>query len=328
MGKKLLITGGAGFIGSHFIKYMLKKYETYQIINLDLLTYAGDLENLADIKNRTNYRFVKGDICDAQLIDQIVQAGIDFIVNFAAESHVDRSIEDPGIFVKTNIMGTRVLLDSAKKYSVKKYIQISTDEVYGSLDQSGYFTEDTPLAPNSPYSASKAGADMLVRSYYKTFNLPVNITRCSNNYGPYQYPEKLIPLVISKAIKGKAIPVYGDGLQIRDWLYVKDHCTAIDMILHQGKIGEIYNIGGTNEKTNISIIQLILEQLGKPESLIRYVEDRPGHDRRYAISSKKIQAELGWIPEYKFESGLKDTIEWYLNNQQWWTGKKYLEFVR
>ncbi len=328
MGKKLLITGGAGFIGSHFIKYMLKKYETYQIINLDLLTYAGDLENLADIKNRTNYRFVKGDICDAQLIDQIVQAGIDFIVNFAAESHVDRSIEDPGIFVKTNIMGTRVLLDSAKKYSVKKYIQISTDEVYGSLDQSGYFTEDTPLAPNSPYSASKAGADMLVRSYYKTFNLPVNITRCSNNYGPYQYPEKLIPLVISKAIKGKAIPVYGDGLQIRDWLYVKDHCTAIDMILHQGKIGEIYNIGGTNEKTNISIIQLILEQLGKPESLIRYVEDRPGHDRRYAISSKKIQAELGWIPEYKFESGLKDTIEWYLNNQQWWTGKKYSEFVR
>jgi dTDP-glucose 4,6-dehydratase len=315
---RILVTGGAGFIGSNFIKYMLDKYPEYKIINLDLLTYAGNLENLRDIENNPNYQFRKGDITDRNLVTEIVKNGIDFIVNFAAESHVDRSIMDPGVFVKTNMMGTQVLLDAAKEHGIKKFLQVSTDEVYGSLGAIGYFTEETHLAPNSPYSASKAGADLLVRAYHKTFGLPVNITRCSNNYGPYQFPEKLIPLMIANALENKDLPVYGDGMQIRDWLHVKDHCRGIDTVLHQGKDGEVYNIGGNNEKANIQIVKLILEKLGKPESLITHVKDRPGHDRRYAIDSTKIKNELGWEPEYTFEKGMEETIEWYLNNREWW----------
>ncbi len=287
--KKILVTGGAGFIGSNFIRYMLNKYEDYKIINLDLLTYAGNLENLKDVEDNPNYEFIKGDIADRGLVNALFEKyNFDYVINFAAESHVDRSIEDPGIFVKTNIMGTQVLLDAAKKYGVEKYLQVSTDEVYGALGPTGMFTEKTPLAPNSPYSASKASADLLVRAYYKTFGLPVNITRCSNNYGPYQFPEKLIPLMIANALEDKNLPVYGDGLQVRDWLHVKDHCSAIDTVLHKGKIGEVYNVGGNNEKKNIEIVKLILEKLGKPESLIKYVKDRPGHDRRYAIDNTKI----------------------------------------
>lgn len=316
--KTLLITGGAGFIGSNFIKYMLGKYSNYKIINLDLLTYAGNLENLSDIETNPRYKFIKGDITDSHLIDEIVGRGVEYIINFAAESHVDRSIEDPGVFVKTNIMGTQVLLDAAKKYQIEKYMQVSTDEVYGTLGASGYFTEETPLAPNSPYSASKASADMLVRAYHETFKLPVNITRCSNNYGPYQFPEKLIPLMIANALEDKELPVYGDGLQIRDWLHVQDHCSAIDTVLHKGKIGEVYNIGGNNEKANIEIVKLILKQLSKPETLIKYVKDRPGHDRRYAIDNTKITTELGWCPSYTFEQGIEETIGWYLDNKVWW----------
>lgn len=312
MTKKILVTGGAGFIGSNFIKYMLNQYKSYQIINLDLLTYAGNLNNLKELEDNVNYQFIKGDICDVQLVEDLLKDKIDFIVNFAAESHVDRSIKDPAIFVKTNIMGTQVLLDLARKYNIKRFIQISTDEVYGSLGKERLFSEDSPLAPSSPYSASKASADLLVKSYYKTFNLPINITRCSNNYGPQQYPEKLIPLMITNALEDKDLPVYGDGLQIRDWLYVEDHCKAIDLVLHKGKIGEIYNIGANNERTNLEIIKFILEYLNKPFSLIKHVKDRPGHDRRYAINFRKIQKELGWEPEYSFEDGLKATIDWYL----------------
>lgn len=313
---KILITGGAGFIGSNFVRYMLDKYPDYEIINLDALTYCGNLENLKGIEDNPNYTFIKGDITDKELVFQIT-SDIDYIINFAAESHVDRSIEDPEIFIKSNIMGTQVLLDAAQKNNIKKYLQISTDEVYGSLGESGYFREDTPLAANSPYSASKAGADLMVRAYYKTFDLPVNITRCSNNYGPYQFPEKLIPLMISNALEDKSLPVYGDGMNIRDWLHVYDHCTAIDLVLHNGKIGEVYNIGGNNEKTNIEIVKLILENLGKDESLIEYVKDRLGHDRRYAIDSSKIQNELGWKPKYTFETGIVETINWYLDNLEW-----------
>ncbi|MBF8982111.1 dTDP-glucose 4,6-dehydratase [Lutibacter sp. B2] len=316
--KKLLVTGGAGFIGSNFIKYMIDKYKDYKIINLDLLTYAGNLDNLKDIEHNPNYEFIKGDVADKKIVDKIVSKGIDYIVNFAAESHVDRSIEDPEVFIRTNIMGTQVLLDIAKKYGIEKYVQISTDEVYGSLGKEGLFKEGTQLAPNSPYSASKSGADLLVRAYYKTYKLPVNITRCSNNYGPYQFPEKLIPLMIANAYENKELPVYGDGLQIRDWLHVKDHCSAIDLVIHRGKIGEVYNIGGNNEKANIHIIKLILEKLNKSETLIRYVNDRLGHDRRYAIDSGKIQNELGWKPKYDFERGLEETVKWYLDNKKWW----------
>lgn len=315
---KILVTGGAGFIGSNFIKYMLKRHADYQIVNLDKLTYAGNLENLKDIEDNPNYSFIKGDITDRDKVKEIFEAGIEYVVNFAAESHVDRSIVDPGIFLKTNIIGTQILLDASRKYGVKKYLQISTDEVYGSLDETGYFTEDTPLSPNSPYSASKASADMLTKAYHHTYGLPINITRCSNNYGPYQFPEKLIPLMIINSLHDKELPVYGDGLNVRDWLYVEDHCRAIDMVLHEGKNGEVYNIGGNNEKANIEIVKLILRELGKPESLIKYVKDRPGHDRRYAIDSTKIQQELGWKPEYKFEEGMKKTISWYLENIDWW----------
>ncbi|MBU5444363.1 dTDP-glucose 4,6-dehydratase [Paenibacillus sp. MSJ-34] len=316
---KLLVTGGAGFIGSNFVHYMLNKYPDYEIINFDALTYAGNLENLASVQDNPNYTFVKGDIADAKVVDEVFQQGIDYVVNFAAESHVDRSIMDPGIFVRTNVMGTQVLLDAAKKYQVKKYLQVSTDEVYGTLGDTGLFTENTPLAPNSPYSASKAGADMLVRSYHETFGMPVNITRCSNNYGPYHFPEKLIPLMISNALNDKPLPVYGDGLHVRDWLYVEDHCSAIDLVLHNGKDGEVYNVGGNNERTNVQIVKTILQELGKPESLITHVTDRPGHDRRYGIDATKLTTELGWQPKHNFETGIKETIKWYLENQQWWT---------
>ena len=312
----VLVTGGAGFIGSNFVRYMVDKYPEYNIINLDALTYCGNLENLKDIENKENYSFVKGDIRDKSIVDDLVKK-CDYVINFAAESHVDRSISDPEIFIKSNVLGTQVLLNASKEFGVEKYIQISTDEVYGTLGESGYFTEDTPLQPNSPYSASKAGGDLITRAYFETFDLPMNITRCSNNYGPYQFPEKLIPLMISNALENKSLPVYGDGKNIRDWLHVYDHCTAIDLVLHEGKLGEVYNIGGNNEKENIYIVKLILEELGKDESLIEFVTDRLGHDRRYAIDSTKIQTDLGWKPKYTFEIGIKETIKWYLDNQEW-----------
>lgn len=327
----ILVTGGAGFIGSNFIKYMLSKYN-YNIINLDLLTYAGNLNNLDEIKNLDNYNFIKGDICDKVLLEEIFENNnIDIVINFAAESHVDRSIDGPEVFLRTNILGTQALLDTAKKHWKKdfsnkysreykqgcKFIQVSTDEVYGSLGKTGLFTEETPLCPNSPYSCSKASADMFVRAYHETYGLPINITRCSNNYGPYQFPEKLIPLMINNAINDKKLPVYGDGMQVRDWLYVEDHCSAIDAVLHKGVYGETYNIGGNNEKENIFIVNSILKALDKSENLISYVEDRLGHDRRYAIDNSKIMRELGWVPKYTFEEGIKLTIDWYLDNLEW-----------
>ncbi|WP_141432901.1 dTDP-glucose 4,6-dehydratase [Bacillus sp. 03113] len=316
---KLLVTGGAGFIGSNFVRYMVKKYPEYQIVNLDLLTYAGNLENLKDIEQAPNYQFVKGDIADRDFINALFEKEkFDYVLNFAAESHVDRSITNPDIFIETNVKGTQILLDAAKNIEVKKYLQVSTDEVYGTLGETGYFSETTPLAANSPYSASKAGADLLVRAYHETFDLPVNITRCSNNYGPYHFPEKLIPLMIINALKDKDLPVYGDGLNVRDWLHVEDHCQAIDLVLHKGRNGEVYNVGGNNERTNLEIVKTILEQLGKPESLIKHVKDRLGHDRRYAIDATKLRTELGWNPKYTFDTGIKQTIQWYLDNQEWW----------
>ena len=312
----LLVTGGAGFIGSCFVRYMLKNHPDYKIINLDALTYAGNLDNLKDVETNPNYSFVHGNICDKQLVDALMSQ-VDACVNFAAESHVDRSITGPEIFIQTNVGGTLNLLEMAKKHKISRYLQVSTDEVYGTLGKTGYFTETTPLAPNSPYSASKASADMLVRAYYETYKMPVLTTRCSNNYGPYQFPEKLIPLFISNLLKGEKVPVYGDGMNIRDWLYVYDHCSAIDTVLHKGRIGEVYNIGGNNEKANIEITKLLIKELGKDESSIKYVEDRLGHDRRYAIDSSKIQKELGWHPSVTFEEGIKITIDWYLNNQDW-----------
>ncbi|WP_368905060.1 dTDP-glucose 4,6-dehydratase [Bacillus wiedmannii] len=316
---KVLVTGGAGFIGSNFVRYMVKKYPEYNIVNLDALTYAGNLENLKDIEEVSNYRFIKGDIADRQFINQLFkEEKFDYVLNFAAESHVDRSITNPDIFIQTNIQGTQVLLDAAKNAEVKKYLQVSTDEVYGTLGETGYFTEDTPLASNSPYSSSKAGADLLVRAYHETFGLPVNITRCSNNYGPFHFPEKLIPLMIINALNDKQLPVYGDGLNVRDWLHVEDHCQAIDLVLHKGKNGEVYNVGGNNERTNIEIVKTILKALDKPESLIKYVTDRLGHDRRYAIDATKLREELGWSPKYNFDTGIEQTIKWYLENQDWW----------
>lgn len=326
----VLVTGGAGFIGSNFLKYMVDKYPDYNFTNLDALTYCGNLENLIDIENNENYNFVKGDIRDKDLVNGLVKDS-DYVVNFAAESHVDRSIQDPEIFIKSNVLGTQVLLNAAKEYGVEKYLQISTDEVYGTLGKTGYFTETTPLQPNSPYSASKASADLVVRAYHETFDLPINITRCSNNYGSYQFPEKLIPLMISNALENKKLPVYGDGKNIRDWLHVYDHCTAIDLVLHEGKLGEVYNIGGNNEKQNIEIVKLIIKELNKDESLIEFVDDRLGHDRRYAIDSTKIQEELGWKPKYTFETGIHETIQWYLDNQDWMNQVKsgeYQEYYR
>ncbi|MCM3701159.1 dTDP-glucose 4,6-dehydratase [Paenibacillus macerans] len=315
---KLLVTGGAGFIGSNLVLYMLKQHPDCRIVNVDALSYAGNLENLKSMEGNPNHTFVKADITDAEAMGDLIGQGVDVIVNVAAESHVDRSILEPDVFVKTNVLGTQILLDAAKKHRVKKYIQVSTDEVYGSLGETGLFTEETPLVPNSPYSASKAGGDLLVRAYHETFGLSVNITRCSNNYGPYQFPEKLIPLMISKALADEALPVYGDGLNIRDWLFVEDHCSAIDLVIHKGRNGEVYNIGGNNERTNLHIVQTILELLGKPESLIKHVQDRPGHDRRYGIDPTKTMRELGWKPKYSFETGIKETIRWYLDNKEWW----------
>ncbi len=332
---KILVTGGAGFIGSNFIRYMLRTYPVYDIINLDVLTYAGNLENLQDVApadasgTHRHHRFVKGAIDNVPLVDSIVASGIDAIINFAAESHVDRSIDHAGIFIKTNVLGAQVLLDAALRHKVQRFVQISTDEVYGSLGPTGKFVETTPLSPNSPYSASKASADLLVRSYFETFKLPILITRCSNNYGPYQFPEKLIPLFITNALSDQQLPLYGDGLNVRDWIYVEDHCAAIDLVLHKGKPGEIYNIGGNCEKANIEITRIILQELNKPESLIRYVKDRPGHDRRYAIDCTKICQELGWSQNFDFKTGMKKTIDWYLDNRSWWSRVKsgeYLEF--
>lgn len=313
---KILVTGGAGFIGSCFIRHMLNTHPDYKIVNLDALTYAGNIENLYDVKDNPHYEFVNGDICDKHLVPQIV-SGVDAIVNFAAESHVDRSITGPEVFIDTNVKGTLNLLQAAKEFHIERYLQISTDEVYGSLGETGYFTEETPLAPNSPYSASKASADMLVRAYHETYKMPTLITRCSNNYGPYQYPEKLIPFFISKLFKDEKVPVYGDGMNVRDWIYVYDHCSAIDTVLHKGKIGEVYNVGGHNEKTNLEITRLILDALNKDESYIEHVEDRLGHDRRYAICNDKITSELGWQPSVSFEEGILLTIDWYMNNKQW-----------
>ncbi len=311
---KILVTGGAGFIGSNFINYMLKKYN-YKIINLDKLTYAGNLENLAEASKNNNYTFVKGDICDKELVLDLL-SNCDAIINFAAESHVDRSIESPDIFIQTNVNGTVNLLNCARAKKIERFIQISTDEVYGSIKE-GYFTETTPISPNSPYSSSKASADLFVQAYFKTYGLPALITRCSNNYGPYQYPEKLIPFFITRLLDNKKVPVYGDGQNVRDWLYVEDHCRGIDLVLHKGCDGEIYNIGGHNEKTNIEITKIILEKMGKDENCIEYVEDRLGHDRRYAISNDKIRNKLGFEVKYSFENGISDTIDWYLKNIEW-----------
>ena len=323
---KLLVTGGAGFIGSNFIRYLHSKYPAYEVINLDTLTYAGNLENLADISGERFYRFVKGDIADVSLVRQVFTEGIEVVVNFAAESHVDRSIEDASSFITTNITGTQVLLEAARAHQVKRFIQISTDEVYGSLGTEGLFTEHSPLSPNSPYSASKAGADHLVRAYYETFRLPVMITRSSNNYGPYQFPEKFIPLFITNALVDEPLPLYGDGLNVRDWLQVEDNCAAIDLVLHRGKEGEIYNVGGNCEKTNLEVVKIILKELNKPESLLRFVKDRPGHDRRYALDTAKIARELGWYPQCSFEEGIRHTIAWYRHHAGWWEKIKSGEY--
>jgi len=316
MSQNLLVTGGAGFIGNCFVRHILNKYPDYKVINLDALTYAGNIENLDDVKNNPNYTFVHGNICDKKLVRDLISQ-VNMVVNFAAESHVDRSITGPEIFIETNVQGTLNLLQASKELGVERYLQVSTDEVYGTLGKTGYFYETTPIQPNSPYSASKASADLLVRAYFETYKMPVLTTRCSNNYGPYQYPEKLIPFFISQLLNGEKVPVYGDGLNVRDWLYVYDHCSAIDTVLHKGKVGEVYNIGGHNEKTNMEITNIILEAMGKDESSIRYVEDRLGHDKRYAIDNEKIQTQLGWEPSLTFEEVIKLTINWYLNNQEW-----------
>lgn len=336
--KNILVTGGCGFIGSNFIRHIID--DAHLIVNLDKLTYAGNPENLKGIEKGNNYKFIKGDIADAVTIEKIVRAdNIDTIVNFAAESHVDRSILGPEIFTKTNVLGTQVLLDVSRNYWAslpeaycgKKFLQISTDEVYGSLGPTGKFKETTPIAPNSPYSASKAAADMMARAYHHTFGYPSIISRCSNNYGPYQFPEKLIPLMILKAMNNELMPVYGDGLNVRDWLHVKDHCCAIEAILKKGKLGEVYNIGGNNEWANLDIVGIILKYFKRGNGLISYVKDRPGHDRRYAMDASKIMKDLGWRPKYKFDKGLKETIEWYINNKEWWhkvITKEYLKYYK
>lgn len=322
MDKKILVTGGAGFIGGNFVHYMVDKYQNYMIVNLDALTYAGNLETCQPVEGKPNYKFVKGDIADRDFIfDLFEKEKFDIVVNFAAESHVDRSVTDPEIFIKTNVLGTQVLMDASRAYGVQRYHQVSTDEVYGDLPLDRpdlFFTEETPLHTSSPYSASKASADLLVFAYHRTFGLPITISRCSNNYGPYHFPEKLIPLMISRALNDEQLPVYGNGENIRDWLHVYDHCAAIDLILHKGKVGEVYNVGGHNERTNLEVVKTILKALNKPESLITYVKDRPGHDLRYAIDPQKLETELGWKPTYNFDTGIQQTIEWYLDNKQWW----------
>ncbi len=322
MDKKILVTGGAGFIGGNFVHYMVDKYPNYMIVNLDALTYAGNLETCQPVEGKPNYKFVKGDIADRKFIfDLFEKEKFDVVVNFAAESHVDRSVTDPEIFIKTNVLGTQVLMDASRAFDVERYHQVSTDEVYGDLPLDRpdlFFTEETPLHTSSPYSASKASADLLVFAYHRTFGLPITISRCSNNYGPYHFPEKLIPLMISRALNDEQVPVYGNGENVRDWLHVYDHCAAIDLILHKGKVGEVYNVGGHNERTNLEVVKTVLKALNKPESLITYVKDRPGHDLRYAIDPQKLENELGWKPVYTFDTGIKQTIEWYLNNKQWW----------
>lgn len=318
----IIVTGGAGFIGSNFVFHMLQAHPEYRIVCLDKLTYAGNLSTLEPVMTNANFRFVKADICDRAAVYQLFEEEHpDIVVNFAAESHVDRSIENPGIFLETNIMGTAVLMDACRKYGITRYHQVSTDEVYGDLPLDRpdlFFTEDTPIHTSSPYSSSKASADLLVLAYHRTYGLPVTISRCSNNYGPYHFPEKLIPLMIINALHNKPLPVYGDGLNVRDWLYVEDHCRAIDLIIHQGTVGEVYNVGGHNEMKNIDIVKLICRTLGKPESLIQFVTDRKGHDRRYAIDPTKIHRELGWLPETKFADGIQKTIQWYVNHEDWW----------
>jgi len=327
---QILVTGGCGFIGSNFIRFFLKTYPDDSVINVDKLTYAGNLENLADVSGSARYHFIRGDIADAPRMEELINKGVDAIINFAAESHVDRSIEDPGAFMKTNVFGTFALLEAGRRVFPKqriRFIHISTDEVYGSLGETGAFTEETPFAPSSPYAASKSAADMLVRAYHRTYGLPTIVTRCSNNYGPYQFPEKLIPLMISNAIEDKELPIYGDGMHVRDWIYVEDHCRALDVVLRHGKEGEIYNIGGRSEKPNLVVAQTILDRLRKPHSLIRFVADRPGHDRRYAIDFSKIERELGWGPSISFEEGIGQTVEWFLTHQEWWKKIKTGEYL-
>ncbi len=331
---KILVTGGAGFIGSNFIRFLLgpEKRGKYQVVNLDKLTYAGNLENLSDLSHSDGYRFVRGDIGDEKLVEGLVQEGVEGIVNFAAESHVDRSLYEPDLFLRTNVLGVQVLLQAALRHKVRRFVQISTDEVYGSLFPGDPpFREDHPLAPNSPYAASKASADLLVRSYFKTYGFPAVITRCSNNYGPYQFPEKLIPLMITNALEGKTLPIYGDGLNIRDWIHVEDHCRAILLVLEKGREGEIYNIGGDGERSNLEIVEEILRILNKPKTLIRYVADRPGHDRRYGIEFSKLKEEFGWSPSISLKEGLAQTIRWYLDREDWWRRIKsgaYREFYQ
>lgn len=319
---KILVTGGAGFIGGNFVHYMVNKYPDDEIVNLDLLTYAGNLETLKPVEEKKNYRFIKGDIADRSFIMELFEKEkFDIVINFAAESHVDRSISDPSIFVKTNVMGTVVLLDACRTYGVKRFHQVSTDEVYGDLPLDRpdlFFTEETPLHTSSPYSSSKASADLFVMAYYRTYGMPVTISRCSNNYGPYQFPEKLIPLMISRALAEEPLPVYGKGENVRDWLHVLDHCIAIDLIIRNGKEGEVYNIGGHNERTNLQVVKTIIKALNKSEDLIQYVTDRPGHDQRYAIDPTKMEKEIGWKPIYTFDTGIQETIEWYLTNKDWW----------
>lgn len=327
---KLLVTGGAGFIGSNFIRYILRNHPDRKVTNLDKLTYAGNLESLKDFENEPRYHFIKGDIANREQIFDVLSQQFDIIVNFAAESHVDRSILDPAPFIDTNIKGTQVLLEAAREYKVERFIQVSTDEVYGSLEQ-GEFTETSALKPNSPYSSSKAAADLLCRAYHRTYGLPVMITRCANNYGPFQFPEKLIPLVITNALENKEIPVYGDGLNVREWIHVEDHCQAIDSVIQQGKTGEIYHIGADDEKTNLELVEYILDIMQKPPSLIKFVADRPGHDRRYAIDATKIKSEIGWKPSKTFEEGMRETVRWYMENKSWWQRIKsgeYAEYYR
>lgn len=317
--KKLLVTGGAGFIGSNYVNHVLREREDYFIVNLDKLTYAGNLENLRESEKNERYRFVKGDVCNAELVDYLFQTyEFDYVVHFAAESHVDRSILGAQVFFRSNVIGTNVLLEAARRRGVERFLQVGTDEVYGSLGETGVFTEETPINPNSPYSTSKAAADMAALAYHRTYDLPVVVTRCSNNYGPLQFPEKLIPLMIINALNDKELPVYGDGMNVRDWIYVIDHNEAVDLVLEKGRVGEVYNVGASTEKPNIEIVKLILEKLGKPESLIKYVKDRPGHDRRYAIDSSKLQSELGWKPKHSFEEAMERTVKWYVENKTWW----------
>jgi dTDP-glucose 4,6-dehydratase len=324
---KLLVTGGAGFIGSNFIHHIFHQYPDYEVFNLDNLTYAGNLENLKTLEGNPGYHFVKGDITNRQDVTAVLRQGFDEIINFAAESHVDRSISDSAPFIETNIKGTQVLLEGIRQFGVKKYLQVSTDEVYGSI-LNGKCTETHPLMPNSPYAASKTSADLLCRAYWKTYALPVVISRCSNNYGPFQFPEKLIPLVITNALENKDIPVYGDGLNVREWIHVDDHCRALDCILHKGQPGEVYNIGSNMEKSNLELVRFLLKLLGKPESLIKYVTDRPGHDRRYALDAAKIQQDLGWSPVVSFEEGMSRTARWYIDHEQWWRKIKSGEYAQ